>query len=172
MDRGMFVRRLLALLGLVLLQVLFLNRICLFGYVTPLYYIWMIARFDSAMPRYATLLWAFFLGLAIDLFSGTPGLNAASATLLAMFQPGMTKLFVSMDRHDVLIPSSASMGGRQFAGYLLLITLLHHTVYYILRSIPLGDWTVLALKVVFSTLLTFIFMIVTDWISVGSGQKR
>lgn len=172
MDKGSFVRRLFALLGLVLLQVLFLNRISLFGYVTPLFYIWMIIRFDSSMKRSAILLWAFFLGLLIDMFSGTPGLNAASATLLAMFQPGILKLFVPLDRHDALLPCSASMGGRQFAGYLLLMTVLHHTVYFILRSIPLGDWTVLALKVVFSTLLTFVLMLVTEHVSGGSGSKR
>ena len=139
MDRSSFLHRLYLLIGLVLLQVLFLNGICLFGYVTPLYYIWMIVRFDSSMKRYATLLWAFFLGLTIDLFSGTPGLNAASATLLAMFQPGIVKLFVSMDRHDVVIPGSVSMGGRQFMGYLLLLTVLHSTVYFILRSIKKSD---------------------------------
>jgi rod shape-determining protein MreD len=172
MDTVSFVRRLLTLIGLALLQVLFLNRIALFGYVTPLFYIWMIARFDTSMNRSAILLWSFFLGLIIDMFSGTPGLNAASATLLAMFQPGIVKLFVSLDRHDVLVPGAVSMGGRQFAGYLLLITLLHHTVYFILRSIPLGDWTVLALKVVFSTLLTFIFMLVAEHVSASSGLKR
>ncbi|MGX8689275.1 MAG: rod shape-determining protein MreD [Bacteroidaceae bacterium] len=162
METVSFIRRLGSLIGLVLLQVLFLNRIDLFGYVTPLFYIWMIARFDSSMTRSSILLWSFSLGLIIDLFSGTPGLNAASATLLAMFQPGLVKLFVSLDRHDVVIPGSASMGARPFAGYLFLITALHHTVYYILRSIPLGDWQVLALKVVFSTLLTFVMMIVAE----------
>lgn len=172
MDKGSFILRLFALIGLVLLQVLFLNRICLFGYVTPMFYIWMIVRFDSSMKRYSTLLWAFFLGLIIDMFSGTPGLNAASATLLAMFQPGILKLFVPLDRHDVLVPGAVSMGGRQFAGYLLLMTVLHHTVYFILRSIPLGDWTVLVLKVVFSTLLTFILMLVTEHVSKGSAYKR
>lgn len=172
MDNGSFIRRLFLLIGLVLLQVLFLNRICLFGYVTPLFYIWMIVRFDSSMKRIAILLWAFFLGLFIDMFSGTPGLNAASATLLAMFQPGIVKLFVALDRHDVLVPCAASMGGRPFAGYLLLMTSLHHTVYFILRSIPLGDWTVLVLKIVFSTLLTFVLMLVTELVSAGSGSKR
>ena len=172
MDKESFVRRIFALIGLVLLQVLFLNRICLFGSVTPLFYIWMIVRFDSSMKRSGILLWAFFLGLIIDLFSGTPGLNAASATLLAMFQPGIVKLFVPLDRHDVLVPSSASMGGRLFAGYLLLMAALHHTVYFILRSIPLGDWTVLVLKIVFSTLLTFVLMLVTEHVSRGSGSKR
>lgn len=172
MEKGSFVRRLFALIGLVLLQVLFLNRICLFGYVTPLFYIWMIIRFDSSMKRYSILLWAFFLGLIIDMFSGTPGLNAASATLLAMFQPGIVKLFVSLDRHDVLVPCSATMGGRPFMGYLLLMIALHHTVYFILRSIPLGDWTVLVLKVVFSTLLTFVLMLVTEHVTGSSGSKR
>jgi rod shape-determining protein MreD len=172
MEKGSFISRLFTLIGLVLLQVLFLNRINLFGYVTPLFYLWMIARFDSSMSRTSILLWAFFLGLSIDIFSGTPGLNAAAATLVAMFQPGIVKLFVPLDRHDVLLPCSASMGGRQFAGYLLLITALHHTVYFILLSIPLGDWTVLVLKVVFSTLLTFLFMLVAESVTGRSVPKH
>lgn len=171
MEKRTFMARLFTMIGLALLQVLFLNRICLFGYVTPLFYIWMIVRFDSAMKRSGVLLWAFFLGLIIDVSSGTPGLNAASATLLAMFQPGIVKLFVSIDRHDAIIPGSASMG-RSFSGYLLLMTVIHHTVYFILRSIPLGDWTVLALKVVFSTLLTFVLMLVADFVSRNSVSKR
>ena len=172
MEKGSFISRLFTLIGLVLLQVLFLNRINLFGYVTPLFYIWMIVRFDSSMSRTSILLWAFFLGLSIDTFSGTPGLKAAAATLVAVFQPGIVKLFVPLDRHDVLLPCSASMGGRQFAGYLLLITALHHTVYFILLSIPLGDWTVLVLKVVFSTLLTFLFMLVAESVTGRSVPKH
>lgn len=171
METVSFMRRIVTLLGLALLQILFLNRISLFGYVTPLFYIWMIARFDSSMKRSSVLLWSFSLGLIIDVFSGTPGLNAASATLLAMFQPGMIKLFVPLDRHDVIVPGLASMG-RPFIGYLLLITLLHHSVYFILRSIPLGDWQVLVVKVVLSSLLTFIMMIVAEYSFAGSGPKR
>lgn len=155
-----------------LMQILFLNRISLFGYVTPLFYIWMIVRFDSYMKRTSMLLWAFSLGLVMDMFSGTPGLNAASATLLAMVQPGIVKMFVQTERYEQLFPSSATMGGRPFAGYLLLMTVLHHTTYFLLRSIPLGDWSVLVLKVIFSTLLTFIFMIVAERLTSSSGTKR
>lgn len=155
-----------------LMQILFLNRISLFGYVTPLFYIWLIVRFDSYMKRTGMLLWAFSLGLVMDMFSGTPGLNAASATLLAMVQPGIVKMFVQTERYEQLFPSSATMGGRPFAGYLLLMTVLHHTTYFLLRSIPLGDWSVLVLKVIFSTLLTFIFMIVAERLTSSSGTKR
>ena len=171
METASFIRRLGTLLLLAFFQVLFLNRIALFGYVTPLFYIWMIARFDSSMKRSGVLLWSFFLGLTIDMFSGTPGLNAASATLLAMFQPGIMKLFVSSERHEYVVPCSAVMG-RSFMGYLLLLVTLHHTVYFILLSIPLGDWTVLVLKIVFSILLTFIFMLVTEHVSLSRVPKR
>ena len=172
METVSFFRRTGTLLGLTLIQVLFLNRIALFGYVTPLFYIWMIVRFDSSMTRSGILLWSFFLGLFIDMFSGTPGLNAASATLLAMFQPGLVKLFVPVDRHDIVVPGAVSMGGRPFAGYLLLSTVLHHTVYFILRSIPLGDWQVLMLKVALSSLFTFILMIVAEYSFVVPAPKR
>ena len=171
MEPLSFMRRLGLMLGLVLLQVLILNRIALFGYVTPLFYIWMIVRFDSSMSRNSVLLWAFFTGLLVDLFGGTPGLNAASATFLAMLQPGMVKVFVPLDRHEIFVPGSSTMGNRAFWGYLLLTTALHHTVYFILLSIPLGDWSVLALKVVFSTLLTVVFMYAADYSAVKKGPK-
>ena len=167
-----FMRRFGTFVFVALMQILFLNRISLFGYVTPLFYIWLIVRFDSYMKRTGMLLWAFSLGLVLDMFSGTPGLNAASATLLAMVQPGIVKMFVQTERYEQLFPSSATMGSRPFAGYLLLMTVLHHTTYFLLRSIPLGDWSVLVLKVIFSTLLTFIFMIVAERLTSSSGTKR
>ena len=171
METVSFMRRLFTLIGLAALQVLFLNRIALFGYVTPLFYIWMIVRFESSMTRNSILLWSFFLGLSIDLSSGTPGLNAASATLLGMFQPAIMKLFVALDRYDVVVPGKGSMG-RAYTGYLLLATVLHHTVYFILRSIPLGDWSVLVAKILLSSLLTLMFMLVAEYSFVNSGSKR
>ena len=173
MDTASFFRRFVGLILLAAFQIFLLNRIVLFGYVTPLFYIWMIARFDSSMSRSSVLLWAFSLGLVIDISSGTPGLNAASATLLAMFQPSLLKMFVPLERHVVLVPGASSMGGRSFAGYLLLLTVLHHTTYFILRSIPLGDWTVIILKIVLSTLLTFVFMLVAKMFTADTpGYKH
>lgn len=172
METVSFTRRLFGLLSLAAIQILILNRIELFGYVTPLFYIWMIARFDNSMSRTAQLLWAFFLGLLIDTFGGTPGLNAATATLLAMIQPSLLKLFVTIDRHDVVVPGIATMGGSQFAGYILLVTFIHHSVYYILRSIPLGDWTVVFLKIVLSTVFTFILMLIAESLTTNKSRKR
>lgn len=172
MEPVSFLKRLGTMVGLVLLQVLFLNRISLFGYVTPLFYLWLIVRFDSSMSRYSMLLWGFIIGLSIDVFTGTPGLNAASATFAAMFQPAILKLFLAKDRREVIIPGRNSMSTGPFAGYLFLMTLLHHTVYFFLRSIPLEDWVVMTAKIVLSTILTFIAMLVVGLSAGDSNQRR
>ena len=172
MDTVSFMKRLGALLGLALLQVLFLNRINLFGYVTPLFYIWLIIRSDTSMSRSSVLLWSFFLGLAIDLSTGTPGMHAASATLLGLVQPPLINMFVTHDRRDVIRPGRISMGQGAFAGYIFVATVIHHMTYFLLRSIPLEDWFVLVAKVVLSSLLTFVIMLVVDISFSKSDRSR
>ena len=72
--------------GLVLLQVLILNNVHIAGYATPFLYIYLILKFESDVPRNALMLWAFFLGLAVDILSDTPGMNAAATVLLAFLR--------------------------------------------------------------------------------------
>ena len=74
-------------IGLVLLQVLILNNVHIAGYATPFLYIYLILKFESDTPRNALMLWAFFLGLAVDVFSDTPGMNAAATVFLAFLCP-------------------------------------------------------------------------------------
>lgn len=172
MEPVSFLRRFGLMVGLVLLQVLILNRISLFGYATPMFYIWFIVRFESSMTRNAMLIWGFFIGIVIDMFTGTPGLNAACSTILALLQPKIVTLFLSKDRRDIVVPSRDTMGGGPLAGYLFLTTLVHHTFYFIFRGIPLGDWTVLMAKIVFSTLLTFLIMFVVGMSADKSDKRR
>ena len=60
-------------IGLVLLQVLILNNVHIAGYATPFLYIYLILKFESDTPRNALMLWAFFLGLAVDVFPTRQG---------------------------------------------------------------------------------------------------
>lgn len=85
---------------MVLLQVLILNNVHIAGYATPFLYIYLILKFESDTPRNALMLWAFFLGLAVDVFSDTPGMNAAATVLLAFLRPTFLRLFVPRDTLD------------------------------------------------------------------------
>ena len=68
-------------------QVLVLGRIHLFHCATPLFYVYFVTMFARNYPKWALLLWGFFLGLLVDVFYNTPGLAAGSLVLIAAIQP-------------------------------------------------------------------------------------
>ena len=78
---------------LCLAQVLILNYIHLFDIAIPLLYVYFTITFRRGMPKWVILLWSFALGLAIDVFSNTPGLASGSMTLIAVIQPYLLELF-------------------------------------------------------------------------------
>jgi rod shape-determining protein MreD len=90
----------LIIVVLILLQVLVLNNIQFSGYVNPYVYIMIILLLPSLTPSWMVLTIAFFTGLVIDLFSGSPGMHA-SATLLAGFaRPFVLRVIAPRDGYD------------------------------------------------------------------------
>ena len=140
-------------IGLVLLQVLILNNVHIAGYATPFLYIYLILKFESDTPRNALMLWAFFLGLAVDVFSDTPGMNAAATVLLAFLRPTFLRLFVPRDTLDTLVPA-ITMGILPFLKYLVVSVLIHHGLLLTLEFFSFAHIGTLLLRIAASTLLT------------------
>lgn len=141
-------------IGLVLLQVLILNNVHIAGYATPFLYIYLILKFESDTPRNALMLWAFFLGLAVDVFSDTPGMNAAATVLLAFLRPTFLRLFVPRDTLDTLVPAIRTMGILPFLKYLVVSVLIHHGLLLTLKFFSFAHIGTLLLRIAASTLLT------------------
>ena len=115
-------------IGLVLLQVLILNNVHIAGYATPFLYIYLILKIESETPRNALMLWAFFLGLTVDIFSDTPGMNAAATVALAFLRPAFLRLFVPRDTFEDIVPSIKTMGFAPFLKYLVVSVFAHHLI--------------------------------------------
>ena len=141
-------------IGLVLLQVLILNNVHIAGYATPFLYIYLILKFESDTPRNALMLWAFFLGLAVDVFSDTPGMNAAATVLLAFLRPTFLRLFVPRDTLDTLVPAIRTMGILPFLKYLVVSVPIHHGLLLTLEFFSFAHIGTLLLRIAASTLLT------------------
>lgn len=60
-----FLKRLLLFLVLLVAQVLVLNHIHLFGYATPMLYIYFVISFQRGYPRWAVMVWASCWALAL-----------------------------------------------------------------------------------------------------------
>ncbi len=129
-----FLKRLLQMLGLVVLQVLVCNHVHFLGYATPMPYVIFLAYFALNDSRIGNMLWAFVLGLLVDMFSNTPGEAAASMVLAAFVQWPLLRSMAPKECAEDLVPTYQSMGRWRHVRYLTILTLVHHAAFYALES--------------------------------------
>ena len=157
-----FFRRLLLYAVLVLAQALVLNHIHLFGYATPLLYVYFVVSFPRNYPKWGILLWSFLLGLNVDAFSNTPGVAASAMTLIGLIQPYLLELFMQRDSEDDFQPSINSMGAGKYIYFTLLLTFIYCIVFFTVEMFTFFNWLQWILNILTSTLLSLLFIIVID----------
>ncbi len=115
---------------LVLVQVLVLNHIHLFDCATPLIYVYLAIPMRRDYPRWGVLLWCFSIGLCIDIFSNTPGVAAASMTLIGLLQPYLLSMFILRDSPDDLLPTYKTLGVTKYIFYVLMIVIVYCLAFF------------------------------------------
>ena len=165
-----FLRRILSFIVLALVQVLILNKIHLFGYATPMLYVWFILTLEASGGPNKTMLWAFALGLVMDIFGNTPGVHAAATTALAFIRLPLIRLFYIRNENEPFTPGIRSMGTAAFRGFALLGIVLHHSIVFILEYFSFAHPMQLVLSIVSSTILTALFVMAVERI-LGQRQK-
>lgn len=140
--------------GLLLAQVLILNNVHIAGFATPFVYIYLTIKLASDTGRKEQMLWAFALGLAVDIFADTPGMNAAACVLLAFVRPMLLRLFMPRDMSDSFVPGFRSMGAGSFVKYVSACVLLHHAALYAIEYFSTAHIGMAALHVLASSILT------------------
>ncbi len=150
--------------GLVLIQVLILNHIHLFGYATPFLYVYLILKIESGISRNGLMLWAFFLGLTVDMFSNTPGMNAAATVALAFFRPFILRLFTPRDLLESIVPSFKELGTSNFIKYVVATVSIHHLILGTIEYFSFTSIWLLLLRVVACSLFTIICVLSVEGI--------
>lgn len=157
-----FLHRLLLFVVLLLAQALVLNHIHLFSCATPLLYIYFVLSFERNYPRWGVLVWSFLLGLCVDVFSNTPGVAAASMTLVGLLQPYVLELFLQRDSDDNLRPGIATLDFTPYLAYALLLTLAYCLVFFTAEMFTFFNWAQWGLNIGGSMLLSIILILVVD----------
>ena len=150
-----------------LAQVLVLGRIHLFHYATPLLYVYFVTMFPRNHEKWAVLVWSFLLGLFIDIFSNTPGLAAASLTVIAAIQPYYLELYVPRDSADNLKPSLVTLGPVKYAYYIIPIVLVYCLLFYSLEMFTFFNALYWLMCVVGSSLITLVLIFTLE---IGRGH--
>ena len=157
-----FFKRLGWFVVLCVAQVLILNHIHLFGVAIPLLYVYFVITFHRNTPKWAILLWSFALGLAIDVFSNTPGLAAGCLTLIAIIQPYLLELFVPRDSAENLEVSISTLGIGKFTIFSAVLLVVYCLVFFALEAFNFYDWKYWLACAGASSLLTFVLMMAIE----------
>ena len=147
-------------------QVLILNHIHLFDVAIPLLYVYFTITFHRGTPKWMILLWSFVLGLAIDVFSNTPGLAAGSLTLIAAIQPYLLELFVPRDSAENLEVSISTLGIGKFILFSVILLVVYFMVVFALEAFSFYNWQHWLVCAGASSLLTFALMIAIESVRV------
>lgn len=143
-----------SLLLLLALQVLVFGHIHLFGYATPMIYTLFAAHLRRGIGRAESLLWCFAMGLAVDVFTLTPGLSAASMTLLGLIQPVLFERMLPKDAAEDCSPGFRLLGTVQYIEYLFILILVHNFLYFAVEACTFAHWHDSVIRMASSTLLT------------------
>lgn len=151
-------RQILLFIVLVFLQVWLFNSIHLFGVATPLLYIYFLLKFPVSMNRNAVLLLSAFMGLVIDIFDYTLGLNMLAMTITGFLRYYFLKLFIPKDIFDEYIPSFVTFSKLVFMRYAGTLVLIHTLILFVVESFSLFDPLLLFLRIASSFILTILLI--------------
>ncbi|MDD3902016.1 MAG: rod shape-determining protein MreD, partial [Dysgonamonadaceae bacterium] len=125
------IKDIILFLLLISLQVFLLDRINIFGVATPILYIYFLIKMTLGSNRFYVIISGFFLGLIIDIFMNTPGMNAAATTIVAAFREPIIKLIYTRDAYDELTPSINTVS-KSFIRLSISLVLLHQILLFLI----------------------------------------
>ena len=155
-------RRFLLFFIFCMAQALVLNRIQLFNCATPMLYVYFVIMLPRNYPRWGALLWGFALGLIVDIFSNTPGVGAASMTLVGFLQPFLIELFLPRDAEENIKSSGKSLGLGHFVSLSAILTFIFCLMFFLLEAFTFSDLDFTLLRAASSALLTLLMILALE----------
>lgn len=126
----------LLFLVLALLQIFLFNNLSVSAYFCPLVYLTFLLLLPLETPAIALLLLGLLTGVTMDYTMGVAGINTITTLAVAFFRHNLITLLSSReDLRDEGIPSPERMGRQLFWSYVVLIILLHHTLFFLLEAL-------------------------------------
>ena len=157
---------LLLFVVLVIAQVVVFNHLCLFNVAIPLVFIYLIIKLPVDLSVNWTLSVAFFLGLAVDIFSNTQGVNALACTCTAGLRLPVLRLYFPREEDmSTPEPSFRTMGPGVYLKYLITMVALYCLLFFMIEAFTFSNWLLMLLRAGASTLLTFVIHVAFDSLS-------
>ena len=148
---------------LVLTQSLIFNNLIIGGCAMACVFIYSIIALPVKLNDNLRLTIGFMLGLAVDIFANTQGLNALCCTITVTLQRPVFHLYVNREEDLAgAVPSSRSMGHTAFLKYAVTMTLIYCALVHAIESFSFFNFGRLMLRISTGTAYTFIVIFAID----------
>jgi len=158
-----------------LIQIIILNEIPpVHQFITPYLYFIFILWLPFGTSRIATTLMGFVLGYSLDVFTNTPGLHAAAATLVGYLRPTILNLLLAQELSEELNkePSIGTMGWGPFTFYIFSLTFIHHFYLVLLEWLQFGNFSYFIGKVFFTSGMSMLLILLVELLLNRRKLKR
>ena len=144
---------------MVILQIFLFSRIGISVYVHPLVCIAFIVLLPMEIAPLLLLTLGLLMGVTMDFFMGTAGINTIATLFVAFCRPTLLNLLAGKDEvKDGGIPNVNRLGIKKFIKYASFMVLLHSTVFFIFETLSLHFFYLTLLRILLSSAVTLLLV--------------
>lgn len=158
MNNTLTINSIVRFIVLVLAQALVFNNINFLGSINPYPYILFVLLYPVNNNRTLFIFLSFMLGLFVDLFSDSGGVNAAACVTIAYIRPAVLKFaFGMIYEHQTIKFSNTEFGNRVI--YFSILTFVHHLILFVMEVFNISNIILILQKTLFSGIFTIILCV-------------
>ena len=155
-------------ISLLFLQVFILNHVNIFGHINPMVYIAWVFLYPVRKTRGLFLILSFLLGISIDFFSDSGGINAFAITFIAYFRLPILMTVLRKSDLDYAQFNLKSLSINKIILFISILTVIHHFIIFSLEYFSFSEF----LNIISSTVLTSIFTILISFLGITLFTKK
>lgn len=155
-------------LALLFLQVFVFNHMNIFGNINPMVYVSWVFLFPVRKKRSLFLVLSFLLGISIDFFSDSGGINAFAITFIAYFRLPILMAILRKPDLDYVQFNIRTISTNKAVLFIATLTLIHHFIVFALEYFSFNA----ILNIISNTILTSIFTILISTLGIVLFTKR
>jgi rod shape-determining protein MreD len=150
---------------LIFIQVLLIKNLELGRFINPFVYVLFILSLPLDTPKWLLLTSAFFIGLSVDVFYDTAGMNAAASVFMAFARPWALRIFEPRGGYlQDHTPTVLSLGIGWYLSYASLLIFLHHLVLFYLEVFHIHNYASTFTRVFISSVFTLVLVLLGQYL--------
>ena len=151
-------------LSLLFLQVFLLNNILFLGYINPYLYVAFVIFYPLKKERYLFLFLSFLLGLFIDFFLDSGGINAFSLLFIAYIRLFFIRVIFKKTEQDYLLFNIHQEPFGKVFNYVIILTVIHHFILFSLANFSTQNFLNVIVNTLYSTIFTTVLFFLGTYI--------